>query len=182
MTNRWTTTLQVAFSRYFGRPETGRGANPAAGTSFARQSNLDIKSGEIIPPNDQRMLYQKGNMLWHMDSSFKAVSSLCSILTAREVPPEGGNTEFASTRLAYDSLSEEEKEKLEGLEVDHDIRFSRGLTGYEYDETRRKGSSLRGTNLCVPIRETAGNRFLSASMRWRSLVGMRLRAVPCWTI
>ncbi len=130
---------QIAFSRYFGTPEIGGGANPAAGTPFSRQSNLDIETGAIIPSDDKRMHYQKGNMLWHMDSSFKAGSSLCSILTAREVPPEGGNTEFASTRLAYESLSEDEKKRLEGVEVDHDIRFSRGLTGYKYDEAAAKG-------------------------------------------
>ncbi|HAA93610.1 MAG TPA: hypothetical protein DCE33_14265, partial [Rhodospirillaceae bacterium] len=34
---------QVSFSNYFGRPEVGKGGNPAAGTPFARQSNLDIE-------------------------------------------------------------------------------------------------------------------------------------------
>ena len=43
------------------------------------------------------MFYQKANMFWHSDSSFETVPSLCSILTARVVPPEGGATEFAST-------------------------------------------------------------------------------------
>ncbi|MDA0656721.1 MAG: TauD/TfdA family dioxygenase, partial [Proteobacteria bacterium] len=62
---------QVVFSRYFGRPEVGKGGNPAAGTPFSRQSNLDIETGEKIPLNDRRMHYQKGNYLWHMDSSFK---------------------------------------------------------------------------------------------------------------
>src|SRR4030095_14532521 len=35
------------------------------------------------------------------DSSFKTVPSLCSLLSGRIVPPEGGDTEFASTRRAY---------------------------------------------------------------------------------
>jgi hypothetical protein len=42
------------------------------------------------------MIYQLANMLWHTDSSFKQVPSLCSLLSARIVPPEGGATEFAS--------------------------------------------------------------------------------------
>ena len=57
--------------------------NPAAGTPFARQSNLDIKTGEVIPPDDRRMVYQLANMLWHSDSSFKPVPSLCSLLSGR---------------------------------------------------------------------------------------------------
>src|SRR5881628_402282 len=95
---------QIAFSRRFGALEITKSINPAAGTPFARQSNLDIKTGEVIPPDDRRMIYQLANMLWHSDSSFKEVPSLCSLLSARIVPPEGGATEFASGRAAYPSL------------------------------------------------------------------------------
>ena len=98
---------QVAFSLRFGALEVTRSMNPAAGTPFARQSNLDIKTGEVIPAEDRRMVYQLANMLWHSDSSFKTVPSLCSILTGRIVPPEGGATEFASGRAAYPSLPDE---------------------------------------------------------------------------
>src|SRR5712664_3802472 len=95
---------QIAFSRRFGSLEVTRSMNPAAGTPFARQSNLDIKTGEFIPTDDRRMIYQLANMLWHSDSSFKPVPALCSLLSARIIPPEGGATEFASTRCAYPSL------------------------------------------------------------------------------
>src|SRR6185312_8686404 len=74
---------QVAFSRRFGPLETSGKANPATGTHFARQSNLDIATGAVIPAEDRRMVYQKGNYLWHSDSSFKPVPSLCSLLSAR---------------------------------------------------------------------------------------------------
>jgi alpha-ketoglutarate-dependent 2,4-dichlorophenoxyacetate dioxygenase len=56
---------QIAFSRRFGPLEMARKANPATGTLFARQSNLDIATGAVIPPEDRRMVYQKGNYLWH---------------------------------------------------------------------------------------------------------------------
>ena len=88
------------------RLEVTRSMNPAAGTPFARQSNLDIGTGAVIPADDRRMVYQLANMLWHSDSSFKPVPSLCSLLSARIVPPEGGATEFASARCAYASLPE----------------------------------------------------------------------------
>ena len=54
---------QIAFSRRFGSLEVTRSMNPAAGTPFARQSNLDIKTGAVIPPDDRRMVYQLANML-----------------------------------------------------------------------------------------------------------------------
>jgi alpha-ketoglutarate-dependent 2,4-dichlorophenoxyacetate dioxygenase len=64
-------------------------------------------------------------MLWHSDSSFKPVPSLCSILTGRIVPPEGGATEFASARAAYPSLPEELRRRAEHAVVVHDFSWSR---------------------------------------------------------
>jgi alpha-ketoglutarate-dependent 2,4-dichlorophenoxyacetate dioxygenase len=116
---------QIAFSRRFGPLEVTRSMNPAAGTPFARQSNLDIKTGEVIPPDDRRMIYQIANMLWHSDSSFKPVPSLCSLLSARIVPPEGGATEFASTRAAYPSLPDALKQRIADMIVVHDFSWSR---------------------------------------------------------
>ena len=117
---------QIAFSERFGPLEMAGKANPAVGTYFARQSNLDMQTGAVIPAEDRRMIYQKGNYLWHSDSSFKPVPSLCSLLSARSVPPEGGNTEFATMRAAYDALPDELKHKLEGLVAEHSLVFSRG--------------------------------------------------------
>ena len=74
---------QVAFSRLWGPLEPTKGVNPASGTFFARQSNVDIATGAIIPSSDRRMDYQRGNYQWHADSTFKRTPSLCSILTAR---------------------------------------------------------------------------------------------------
>jgi alpha-ketoglutarate-dependent 2,4-dichlorophenoxyacetate dioxygenase len=116
---------QVAFSRRFGALEVTKSINPAAGTPFARQSNLDIKTGAVIPPDDRRMVYQLANMLWHSDSSFKPVPSLCSLLSARIIPSEGGATEFASTRAAYPSLPEALKRRVEGAVAVHDFAWSR---------------------------------------------------------
>jgi alpha-ketoglutarate-dependent 2,4-dichlorophenoxyacetate dioxygenase len=116
---------QIAFSQRFGPLEITKSINPAAGTPFARQSNLDIKTGEVIPPDDRRMIYQLANMLWHSDSSFKAVPSLCSLLSARIVPPEGGATEFASTRAAYASLPDGLRRRVERAFAVHDFGWSR---------------------------------------------------------
>jgi len=117
---------QVAFSKRFGPLEIAGKANPGVGSAFARQSNLDIETGAVIPAEDRRMIYQKGNYLWHTDSSFKAVPSLCSLLSARVVPPVGGNTEFATMTAAYDALPDDIKQKLEGLVAEHSLIYSRG--------------------------------------------------------
>src|SRR5207253_1687394 len=116
---------QIAFSRRFGNLEVTRSMNPAAGTPFARQSNLDMKTGEVIPADDRRMVYQLANMLWHSDSSFKPVPALCSLLSARIVPPEGGATEFASARAAYPSLPDALRRRVESAFAVHDFGWSR---------------------------------------------------------
>ncbi|MEM9681877.1 MAG: TauD/TfdA family dioxygenase, partial [Pseudomonadota bacterium] len=128
---------QVAFSEWFGPLERTGGVNPAAGTPFARQSNIDIKTGKVIAKDDRRMFYQKANMLWHADSTFKPVPSLCSVLSARELPGEGGATEFASTRAAYENLTDAEKAELDGLVVEHDFIFSRGRVGFSFSDEER---------------------------------------------
>lgn len=123
---------QLAFSKWWGPMEPTKGVNPASGTPFARQSNLDIENGEIIPAEDRRMAYQKGNYQWHADSTFKPVPSLCSILTVREVPPQGGATEFASTRSAYEALPDDVKALVQDLIVEHDFSVSRRRIGFEF--------------------------------------------------
>jgi len=136
---------QIAFSQRFGGLEVTRSMNPAAGTPFARQSNLDIKTGEVIPSDDRRMIYQLANMLWHSDSSFKPVPSLCSLLSARLVPPEGGATEFASARCAYPSLPEALRRRCPGVTVVHDFSWSRDQIrpGFFTDKERAEYPPVR---------------------------------------
>jgi alpha-ketoglutarate-dependent 2,4-dichlorophenoxyacetate dioxygenase len=125
-------TQQMVFSQWWGPMEPTKGVNPASGTPFARQSNLDIKTGEVIAAGDRRMAYQTGNYQWHADSTFKPVPSLCSILTAREVPPTGGNTEFVSTRAAYESLTKQQKSTVDDLIVEHELAVSRARVGFAF--------------------------------------------------
>jgi alpha-ketoglutarate-dependent 2,4-dichlorophenoxyacetate dioxygenase len=124
---------QIAFSERFGPLERTISASPTGGTPFARQSNIDIKSGDIIAAkSDRRMDYQRGNYLWHADSTFKKTPSLCSILSAREVPPVGGATEFVSTRAAFEALPAARQSALESLVVEHDLLHSRREIGFEF--------------------------------------------------
>ena len=116
---------QIEFSENFGPLETTLSANPAAGTKFARQSNLDINTGEPIPSDDIRMIYQKANYFWHSDSSFKRIPSLCSVLATRICPPEGGNTEFCSMRAAWDALPPALRATVGPMIAEHALVYSR---------------------------------------------------------
>jgi len=53
--------------------------------------------------------------VWHTDSAFLNQPPALTILHSQVIPPYGGDTLFANTYLAYDSLSETMKKMLEGL-------------------------------------------------------------------
>jgi alpha-ketoglutarate-dependent 2,4-dichlorophenoxyacetate dioxygenase len=125
---------QMAFSRRFGPLETnpayaGERKKRISHREIADISNLDVE-GNVMSAADERLLFSRGNQLWHTDSSFKYVPARCSLLSAREIPPVGGETEFADMRAAYDALPEEKKRALEGLVVEHSIFRSRSLIGF----------------------------------------------------
>jgi alpha-ketoglutarate-dependent 2,4-dichlorophenoxyacetate dioxygenase len=120
---------QIAFSERFGPLETTiRSITRQAGTrpEISNLTNVDAEE-RLIPRGDKRSLYHAGNRMWHSDSSFKRVPALASLLSAREVPLEGGETQYASMRVAYERLTEEERRFLDGKVAVHSFTYSRGL-------------------------------------------------------
>ena len=104
-------------------------------------SNLD-EHGEIMASGDRRRMYALGNRLWHTDSSFRQKSATYSMLSGREVPPVGADTEFADMRAAYDALPPSTKARLQGLRVHHSIAHSRRTLGFEF--SREEEEQLQG--------------------------------------
>ena len=162
---------QVAFSERFGPLEKTISANAAGGTHFARQSNLDIATGAVIPPEDRRMVYQKGNQLWHTDSSFKPVPALCSLLSGRVVPPEGGDTDFASARAAYAALPEAMKARIEGLVAEHSLAHSRGLIGPDVLTAAQKDEVPAVRQAVVRANPVNGRKAIYAGAHAAHIVG-----------
>jgi taurine dioxygenase len=70
-----------------------------------------------------------GNYFWHTDKSYHAVPSLLTMLHAIELPPDGGDTQFANTALGYAALPEETKREIAGLQVVHSWEVSRRKVG-----------------------------------------------------
>ena len=69
---------------------------------------------------------------WHTDHSYDAAPAMCSILSARQLPPYGGDTHFASMAAAYEALSPGLKKILTSLRAWHsDSSFSESNVGLE---------------------------------------------------
>jgi taurine dioxygenase len=66
---------------------------------------------------------------WHSDVSWRETPSMGAVLRAVRVPPSGGDTVFADMYAAYESLSDELRERVEGLRAVHDFTraFGRNL-------------------------------------------------------
>ena len=133
---------QLVFSRNFGTLETAtgdlaQGEQRRLGMEMNDIGNVD-KDGRVLARDDRRRLFGLGNMLWHSDSSFKAVPAKYSILSGRVVPPSGGNTEFADMRAAWDALDAETRALVQGMVCEHSQIHSRGILGFEFDEAERR--------------------------------------------
>src|SRR5213080_5364168 len=117
--------LQLAFSRRFGPPEVTKVGSQGTGTHFVILSTIG-PDGKVVPPDHRIALRNKANQLWHTDSSFKSVPALASILSARIIPARGGETEYVSTRLAWERLEAPLRQRLESSFAWHDYNHSRG--------------------------------------------------------
>lgn len=76
--------------------------------------------------------------VWHSDVTWRVNPSLGSILRAVEVPEIGGDTLWSDMAAAYDGLSEETKERIDGLLAVHDWvqSFGRGMKPEVRDSLR----------------------------------------------
>src|SRR5580704_6959922 len=104
---------QLAFSRRFGPPEVTKVGSLGTGSHFVILTTIG-PDGKVVPADHRYALRNKANQLWHTDSSFKSVPALTSVLSARIIPDHGGETEFVSTRLAFERLDPATRRKLEG--------------------------------------------------------------------
>ncbi len=116
---------QIGFSRRFGPLEVTPAATEGAGSHLVILSTID-KDGNVVPADHRLALRNKANQLWHADSTFKPVPALASVLSGRIMPATGGETEYVSTRLAFDRLDPATQRKVGNLFAWHDYSHSRG--------------------------------------------------------
>lgn len=75
--------------------------------------------------------YLKGSFLWHLDGTHDDVPVFASLLSGRRLSQIGGQTEFANSYAAYESLPEDMKRRIADLKVVHSVETSMRRAGVE---------------------------------------------------
>jgi alpha-ketoglutarate-dependent taurine dioxygenase len=111
-----TDSEQLALTDSLGKRVNVSAQVPGRGDSAAVYQVTLNKEANIEPE------YVLGTFFWHMDGlTVDVPPPKATILSARRLSAKGGQTEFASTRIAYEALSDEEKADLEGVRVLHTV-------------------------------------------------------------
>lgn len=94
---------QAAFGRRFGKPNV---------YPFVEGLEEAPEIIEILKTETDEMNFGGG---WHSDSTYLEIPPVATVLYAKEMPEVGGDTLFANTVLAYESLSDGLKDTLNGM-------------------------------------------------------------------
>ena len=167
---------QMEFTRNFGSIENARGGNVTKdedkrlANGMNDVSNLG-KDGRPLGRDSRQRLFNLGNLLWHSDSSFRAIPAKYSLLSARVVNPKGGDTEFADMRAAYDELDQDTKAEIEPLVCEHSLMYSRGSLGFvDYtDEEKQLFKPVR--QRLVRTHPVTGRKSLYLSSHAGTIIG-----------
>lgn len=120
---------QMAFTRALGPVDMGLLKVLQRRSRFKEAGMIDISNvdpeSKILERDDPRLITMLANQLWHSDSSFKQPAAKYSLLLACILPEQGGETEFADMRAAYDALPAEVTAEIEGLVAEHSAFHSR---------------------------------------------------------
>jgi alpha-ketoglutarate-dependent 2,4-dichlorophenoxyacetate dioxygenase len=125
----------IRFSRAFGPLELPYATAKKGATrkrlrrALYDASNLD-ENGEIMAMSDRFTAMNKGNEIFHTDSSFQAMPTKWSLLFGHRVTSRDGQTEFSDTRAVYEALPEATKARIEGLTAEHNAWVSRRRGGF----------------------------------------------------
>jgi alpha-ketoglutarate-dependent 2,4-dichlorophenoxyacetate dioxygenase len=166
----------LAFAKLFGPLEQSVGVYRTDTKLRLREEIADVSNldgdNEIWGEDSRLRRHELGNRLWHTDSSFKYLPAKASLLYARAIPPVGGHTEYADLRAAYDALSADMKEKIDGLVALHSIMTSRAKIGFTdfLDEERKRFVPVPQA-VCRTIPETDRKTLYVASHMGR-IAGM----------
>jgi alpha-ketoglutarate-dependent taurine dioxygenase len=107
---------QVSFCKKLGHVE-----------SFPRCDPPEIFRVTLDPSKNPAAAYLRGTFDWHIDGCTDDIPIMATVLSAHAVATKGGETEFASSYAAYESLSSAEKDRADSLRVVHSFEAAQLL-------------------------------------------------------
>jgi taurine dioxygenase len=120
----------VAFSRNFGPLEIH------VQQSFHHKQHPEILIVSNVVEDGKPIGLTDAGRYWHSDLSYVAEPSLGSLLHARELPDEGGDTLFASMVAAYNALPSGLRDRVDGLEAEHSYEARNKIQQAKYGDLR----------------------------------------------
>ncbi len=97
----------IKLAKFFGEIDVNRFFTPVASHPMIAEVRTVPEQPEVIGGT------------WHTDHSYDAAPAMCSILNARQLPPFGGDTHFASMSAAYRTMSSGLQNMLRDLRAWH---------------------------------------------------------------
>ncbi|MFO1313240.1 MAG: TauD/TfdA family dioxygenase [Burkholderiales bacterium] len=123
---------------------------------------------------DARRMNNLGSRRWHTDQSFRRRPVKYSLLCARTVVKEGGETQFADMRAAYDALPGELRARIDDLVIEHSLINSRKNVGFT-DATELEKAKLASVHQRLVRRHPrSGRKSLYLSSHAAHVVGWPL--------
>jgi alpha-ketoglutarate-dependent 2,4-dichlorophenoxyacetate dioxygenase len=179
-----TDAQQIAFTQNFGQPERyvfsygSKVKLRLEKPEMADVSNLDAATGLPQTGSARHRMVNLGNRLWHTDSSFRLPRGGFSLLYAHAVPPSGplgaGETEFADTCAAYESLSPHRQAMLAGMQAEHSLMHSRALLGFTDFTPEERAALPPVVQPLVNTHPRTGRKSIYIASHASHIIGMEL--------
>lgn len=166
----------VRFSKVFGDLDQAPPASMQLGDDFKwLHPEITVISNVIAggkPVGD----LGSSEAVWHSDMTYNAKPPLGSALYAVEIPPAGGNTQFANMYLAYDTLDPLLKERIASLRCVHDAsRNSAGGLRKGYVDNIDPRETVGATHPFIRLHPVTGKKCLFLGRRRKAyVVGLEL--------
>lgn len=124
---------QVTCSKQFGPLDAGLRKATGAATRFQHEELIDIGNvaldGTVAAPDNKKLIGVLANQLWHSDSTFQNLPVKYSMLSAVVVTADGGQTQWADLRAAWDALPEKTRRHIDSRSARHSAFHSRIMLG-----------------------------------------------------
>ena len=155
---------QIRFAENFGETVGARSKDRTDGGDRRLMIISNIReNGEPVG------LLPDGELMFHSDSVFLEKPLMGAMLYAEEIPSTGGNTLFANMYDAYDSLTDELKTRLTGIQAVHVFDYETQVKSGRFD----RSSAPHATHPAIRTHPETGRKALYVNrLMTEELVGL----------